>query len=173
MVASLDGFIAKNDGSTSWMETKDHYPEGKTLTEQDISEFIAGIDCYVMGSKTYEHAMQLGWPYGETPVIVLTSRNLKPTRDTVELYAGDLKELVNQNLKPKYRNIWLVGGAAATSAFLQQGLADEIVISLLPVILGSGIPFFRDIQQAYELHLKAVQTYQDGIVELSYEVNRA
>ena len=56
MVASLDGFIAKKDNSVSWMHSTDHYEKGITLTEEDIAKFIETIDCYVMGSKTYEHA---------------------------------------------------------------------------------------------------------------------
>ena len=76
MVCSLDGYIAKNDGSIDWMLSKDSFAEGVTLTEKDISDFLASVDCYVMGSYTYEHALELGWPYGETPVYVLSSRTL-------------------------------------------------------------------------------------------------
>jgi dihydrofolate reductase len=71
MVSSLDGMIAKKDNSTSWFETVDSYEKGLALTEQDIAEFLRSIDCYVMGSRTYEHALQLsesyGWVYGDVP----------------------------------------------------------------------------------------------------------
>ena len=62
MVSSLDGFIAKEDGSVSWMRSTDYYDKGIDLTEEYIAEFLESIDCYVMGSKTYEHAVELGWP---------------------------------------------------------------------------------------------------------------
>ena len=84
MVASLDGFIAKKDGTVSWLQSKDHYEKGHTLSPEEIAEFIQSIDCYVMGSRTYEHALKLGWPYGEVPVVVLTNRTLPAERNSVE-----------------------------------------------------------------------------------------
>ena len=80
LVTSFDGIIAKKDNSTSWFETTDHYETGATVTEQDAVEFLKTIDCYVMGSRTYEHALELsksyGWAYGDVPTIVLSHRNL-------------------------------------------------------------------------------------------------
>lgn len=170
MVSSLDGFIAKKDGDVSWLHSKDHYEKGATLTEEYIEAFLNGIDCYVMGSRTYEHALELGWPYGEKPVIVLTNRKLKSDRANVEFYSGDLNVLVNEQLKPRYQNIWMAGGAEVTKAFIQHNLVDEIVISLMPVILGDGTLFFDYVGREQALHLKDVTAYQDGMVELTYEV---
>lgn len=172
MVSSLDGFIAKKDADVSWLHSTDHYDKGKTLSEEDIAKYSEAIDCYVMGSKTYEHALELGWPYGETPVIIVTSRSLKKERSSVEFYSGDLIELVNKQLKPSYNNIWLVGGASLTKDFIRQKLADEIIISIMPIILGDGLLFFNYIGQEQSLHLKDVSAYKDGIVELTYEINK-
>lgn len=90
MVTSLDGFIAKPDGSVSWMQPRDQYEGGETLTMEKIEAFLQSVDCYVLGSYTDEHALELGWPYGEKPVIVLTSRQLSAKHKTVEFYSGDL-----------------------------------------------------------------------------------
>jgi dihydrofolate reductase len=94
MVSSLDGIIAKKDNSVSWFETADNYENGATLTEQDAEEFLKTIDCYVMGSRTYEHALELsksyGWAYGDVPTIVVTHRNLPIERPNIEIYSGDL-----------------------------------------------------------------------------------
>lgn len=119
MVSSLDGFITKKDGGVSWLTSSDHYAKGIALSEEDIAAFIKTIDCYVMGSKTYEHALELGWPYGEVPVIVLTFRHLPADRQNVEFYSGVLNELVNDRLKPIYRNIWMVGGAMIAKDFIR------------------------------------------------------
>ena len=170
MVSSLDGFIAKKDGDVSWLQSTDSYEKGITLTEEDVTKFIETIDCYVMGSRTYEHALALGWPYGEVPVIVLTHRDLPTDRENVKFYSGDLNSLVNDQLKPNYTNIWLVGGAMLTKDFIRLKLADDIVISVMPVILGDGILFFDYIGQEQKLHLKDVTAYNDGMVELSYEI---
>ena len=169
MVASLDGFIAKHDGSVDWMQTNDNFPDGDVLSEEEISQFLAGIDCYVMGSKTYEHALALGWPYGDTPVIVLTSRRLESMKSNVKFQSGNLK-LVLDSINEKQQNIWVVGGASLVKDFIQQKLANEIVITFLPIILGGGIPFFQELAIEQPLHLVDSRTFQGGTVELTYEI---
>lgn len=170
MVASLDGFIEKKGRDVSWMESSDVYEAGVTLGQEEIEEFIKSIDCYVMGSRTYELALDLGWPYGDVPVIVLTHRDLPADRNTVEFYSGDLNVLVNDRLKPEYRNIWLVGGAMLTREFIRLKLADDIRITIVPVILGDGTLFFNFIGQEVPLHLKDITAYKNGMIELWYEI---
>ena len=171
MVCSLDGFIAKKDGDISWMQSTDHYEKGEVLTDEDIVKYLERIGCYVMGSKTYEHALELGWPYGDKPVVVLTHRDLKSDKSNVEFHSGNLKKLVKQ-LKSKYENTWMVGGAHVTKEFLHLNLADEIIITVMPLILGDGIPFFNQIEQEHRLHLKEVTAFLDGMVEMTYEIDK-
>jgi dihydrofolate reductase len=172
MVSSLDGFIAKKDGSISWLETSDTYEKG--ATEENAEEFMKTIDCFVMGSRTYEHALELsvnfGWPYGDVQTFVLTRRNLPADRKSIEFYSGDLKKFVKDKLKQNYKNIWLVGGAALVKDFIRLGLVDEIRQTIVPIILGEGTPFFNHIAQEHALHLKDVTAYKNGMVELWYEV---
>ncbi|SDX04777.1 Dihydrofolate reductase [Hydrobacter penzbergensis] len=174
MVASLDGMVAKKDNSVSWFETSDYYEKG--VTGQDPTEFLKTIDCYVMGSRTYEHALELsksyGWAYGDTPTIVVTHRNLPIERTNIETFSGDLNELVNEHLKPNYKNVWLVGGPMLAKDFIRLQLADVIRLSILPIILGYGTPFFNHIEQEHALHLKEVTAYKNGMVELCYEVKK-
>lgn len=174
MVSSLDGFIAKKDNSVSWFETADNYENG--VTGQDAEEFLKTIDCYIMGARTYEHALELsrsyGWAYGDTPTIVVTHRNLPVERPNIEIYSGELDKLVNERLKPSYRNVWLVGGAMLVRDFIRLRLADEIRLSVLPIILGDGAPFFDHIGQEQALHLKNVTAYKSGMVELYYEIRK-
>src|SRR5258705_3339313 len=174
MVSSLDGIIAKKDNSVSWFETSDYYEKG--VTGQDTEEFLKTIDCYVMGARTYEHALELarsyGWAYGDTPTIVVTHKNLPVERQNIEFYSGELNKLVNEQLKPKYKNVWLVGGAILVRDFIRLKLADEIRLSVLPIILGDGMPFFDHIGQEQALHLKDVTAYKTGMVELYYEIKK-
>ena len=176
MVSSLDGYIAKKDNSVGWFETSDRYEKGITITDADAKEFLKKIDCYIMGYRTYQHAQELsksyGWPYGEVPTIVLTHRKLQPDRLNIETYAGDLTKLVNERLKPNYTNVWLVGGATLIKSFLHLKLADEIRLSIIPVILGEGTRFFDQIGNEQALHLKDVTAYKNGMVELCYEVRK-
>ena len=170
MVSSLDGFIANKDESADWFESEDRYEPGKILSEEDIGKFLDSIQCYIMGSRTYDKALQLGWLYADVPVVVLTNKPRINKRESVRFYSGDLVRLVQEELKPKYQNIWIVGGAKTAKEFLQLSLIDEIIISIMPIILGDGTLFFDYIGQENKLHLKDVTAYKDGMVELSYEL---
>jgi dihydrofolate reductase len=171
MVSSLDGFIAKHDNTVAWMDTPGSvYEPGVSISEEEVATFLKSIDCYVLGSRTYEHALQLGWPYGDTPVVVVTTRKWQQasTRKSIEFYSGDLNTLVDQKLAPRYRNIWLVGGAMLSQHFLEQGLVDEIRLTIAPVLLGEGLRLFDGSQKDKRWNLKNVIAYKNGFVELSY-----
>src|SRR6188508_1801569 len=175
MVASLDGFIARKDGRVDWLETSDTFEDGVNLAPEFIQEFLKTIDCYVMGSRTYETALDFeakgfGWSYGDKPTFVLTRRDLPRIRETVEFYSGDLAELVNARLRPAFRSIWFVGGGAVSGECLRLGLADEVRYSILPILIGDGIRFFERLDRDVALHLAEVKAYKSGTVELRYEV---
>jgi dihydrofolate reductase len=175
MAASLDGFIARKDGSADWLETADEFAGGEEMDPAYVEAFLKTIDCYVMGSRTYETAMAfesrgLGWVYGDKPVIVLTSRALPRVRDTVRFHSGDLAQLVNGSLRPKYRGIWFVGGGAVCGQCLNLGLADEVRYSILPILIGDGVQFFEKLDKDIALHLTEVKAYKSGMVGLCYEV---
>src|SRR5689334_10473002 len=175
MVASLDGFIARKDGRVDWLETSDEFAGGDTLDPEFVESFLKTIDCYVMGSRTYETALNFeakgfGWAYGAKPVFVLTTRKLPGARDTVEFHSGDLAEFVNAHLRPKFRSIWFVGGGVVSSECLRLGLADEIRYSILPILIGDGIQFFEKLDRDVALHLAEVKAWKNGAVALRYEV---
>lgn len=174
MVSSLDGFIASKDNSISWIDTPDHYARG--VEGADVAAFLKTIDCYIMGARTYEHALELsktyGWAYGDTPTVVVTNRNLPLYSPHIELYAGDLNTLVHQRLMPRYKRVWMAGGAALAGDLIRLQLADEIRISVVPVILGEGTRFFNGFIAEQALHLTDVTAYKNGMVELCYEVKK-
>jgi dihydrofolate reductase len=178
MAASLDGFIARKDGSVDWLETADEFADGDTLDPVFVEAFLKTIDCYVMGSRTYETALDFeaqgfGWSYGDKPTFVLTHRALPRVRDTVEFYSGDLAQLVKGRLRPTFRSIWVVGGGMVSAECLRLELADEVRYSILPVLIGEGIPFFERLDRDIALHLAEVKAYRSGMVELRYEVRRS
>src|SRR3569833_583445 len=128
-----------------------------------------------MGSRTYETALDFeakgfGWAYGETPTVVLTSRHLPSNRNSVEFYAGDLAQLVNDRLRRSFRSIWFVGGGSVSGTCLRLGLADELRYSILPILIGEGISFFDGLRRDTALHLREVTAYKNGMVELHYDV---
>lgn len=177
MVASLDGFIARKDGRVDWLETSDTFDGGETMDPEFVQEFLRTIDCYVMGSRTYETALDFeakgyGWSYGDKPTFVLTHRQLSKTRDTVEFFSGDIARLLNDRLKASFRSIWFVGGGAVTGECLRLGLVDEVRYSMMPVLIGEGIPFFEGLDKDVSLHLLEVKAYKSGMTALRYEVRR-
>jgi dihydrofolate reductase len=177
MAASLDGFIARKDGSVDWLETSDEFAGGDTMDPEFVEQFLRTIDCYVMGSRTYETALAFaakghGWAYGDKPTFVLTRRDLPKVRGSVELCSGDLAALVNDRLRPAFRSIWFVGGGAVCGDCLRLGLADEVRYSVLPILIGEGIPFFAGLDRDVALHLVEVKAYKSGMVALRHEVRR-
>jgi dihydrofolate reductase len=175
MAASLDGFIARRDGRVDWLETSDEFADGDTLDPAFVEAFLKTIDCYVMGSRTYETALGFeakgfGWSYGDKPTFVLTTRDLPRTRDSVKFHSGDLGQFVNRQLRPTYRSIWFVGGGVVSGECLRLGLANEIRYSILPILIGEGISFFEKLDRDIALHLVEAKAYKSGMVGLCYEV---
>jgi dihydrofolate reductase len=147
------------------------------MSPQFIEAFLKTIDCYVMGSRTYETALDfeakgLGSSYGDKPTFVLSHRTLRKARSTVEFYSGDLVRLVDQVLKPQFRSIWFVGGADVAASCLRLGLADEVRYSILPIVIGQGVSFFRGLERDVALHLLEAKAYKSGMVALRYEVRK-
>ena len=178
MAASLDGFIARKDGRVDWLETSDEFARGDALEPGFVEEFLKTIDCYVMGSRTYETALRFeaqghGWAYGDKPTFVLTSRDLPRTRESVEFCSGDLARFVNEHLRRRFRSIWFVGGGILSAECLRLGLADEVRYSILPILIGDGIPFFANVDRDIPLHLVDVKGYKSGTIELHYEVRKS
>ena len=177
MAASLDGFIARRDGRVDWLETSDRFEGGEVLAPESIVAFLRTIDCYVMGSRTYQTALDfeakgLGWSYGHKPTFVLTNRQLRKTRNTVQFHSGDLERLVDERLKPNFGSIWFVGGGEVSGECLRRGLADEVRYSIMPILIGSGISFFERLNKDVALHLLEAKAYKTGMVALHYQVRK-
>lgn len=173
MVASLDGYIEGEDGDISWMEVSSAYDKG--LSDEEFEklskEVLDTIDCYVVGSRTYEMAVRLGWPYGDTPIYVLTKRELEKHNESVTFFNGDVAELI-ANLKKDYKGIWAVGGSVLVKDLIDKNLADQICITFTPYLLGKGKPFFENIETERELTLKDTLCFNNGFVELWYEIKK-
>jgi dihydrofolate reductase len=177
MASSLDGFIARKDGRVDWLETSDTFEGGETMSPEYVAAFLKTIDCYVMGSRTYETALNfeaqgMGWVYGDTPTFVLTSRELPKTRQNVEFYSGDMTTLVNETLKPRFNGIWFVGGGRVCGECLRLGLADEVRYSVMPILIGDGVAFFEGLDKDVALHLLESHAYTSGMIALRYEVRK-
>ena len=170
IACSLDGFIARPDGSIDWLKKY----EGK---EEDYGypEFMKKVDCVIMGSKTYEQCLEFeGWPDNKKlKTIVLTKRNLRKVLGAnISFHAGTLDELMKQVKKESKKNVWIVGGGEVVQSFLKEGLIDEMIISIIPIHLGEGISLFGNAGEEIDLELIKSKSYKSGIVQLEYGVKK-
>ncbi|MEW4220105.1 MULTISPECIES: dihydrofolate reductase family protein [Rossellomorea] len=167
IACSLDGYIATKDESLEWL----FQVEGEG--DNGFSAFYDTVDTVVMGKKTYDWVMnqEMGaFPY-EGKECVVFSRSSWEDTEHVSYRNGDVRSFVEEQKSRKGKDIWVVGGGELLDAFIQEGLVDEFIITVAPVILGNGIPLFREGDRSLNLTLKGTQSFNQ-FVELHYEVKR-
>lgn len=168
IATSLDGFIARENGSIDWLTKYENNPE----TDYGYSEFYASIGKVLMGRKTYEQVLGFGeWPYREKKSYVFT-RQKEPTRreNNVEFVSQDIGEFVRQLKRNTEEDIWLVGGSQIIKVFFEENLVQDLIVFVVPIILGSGIPLFDHIGKEIGFRTGRVERYENGLVKLEYEV---
>lgn len=163
IAASIDGYIARKDNSLDWLDRVGGFDE-----DYGFKSLIDNIDTLVIGRKTYEIATTVPDPYPGKKVVVL-SNSLNSVKDGMELYRGDLSELVAKLQAAGSRHIWVDGGVTI-SQFLASGLVDTMTLSIIPVLLGSGLPLFHTIGKEIPCRLISSQSYRSGLVQQRYEI---
>lgn len=166
IAASIDGYIARKDGSLDWLDRVGGFDE-----DYGFQELIDSIDAVLLGRKTYEVAASVpDWPYKGKRIVVL-SKSLKTVREEAELFQGDLIQLVSRLHSDGIKHIWIDGGMTI-SQFLELQMVDSLTLSLIPVILGSGIPLFSPIGKEHACRLISSRSYPSGLVQLKYEIKQ-
>ncbi len=168
IACSLDGFIARENDSIDWLTEYDNNPE----TDYGYSEFYASIGTVLMGRKTYEQLLGFGeWPYGEKKVYVFTRQkeSLYHEKNT-EFVSGNIVEFVRRLKENTDRDIWIVGGSQIIRVFLKENLVQDLIVFVVPIILGEGIPLFDQIGKEIRLKSKRIERYGNGLVRLEYKV---
>jgi dihydrofolate reductase len=162
---SLDGFIARADGSFDFLSAGGDEPHG-------YEEFMATVDALVIGRKTFETALGFdGWPYGKKPVFVLSTRPIAaaPPGAVVERMSGDPAAIVSQ-LEARGIQHAYVDGGITIQRFLQAGLINRLIVTRVPVLIGTGIPLFGPLQRDVALKHVATRQYAGGLVQSEYVV---
>lgn len=164
IATSIDGYIARDDGNLDWL----HY--GHTGDEDyGFKNFINSIDALILGRKTYEVVSGFDdWPYNGKRVVVL-SNTLNKVRPEAELFSGKLTDLLSKLHKDNIQHVWVDGGITA-SKFIEAGLVDELTISIIAMILGSGIRLFSLMNDEQKCQLASTKSYPSGLVQLKYQV---
>jgi dihydrofolate reductase len=163
--ASLDGFIARADGALDWLPPGGGEPHG-------YDEFMATVDALIIGRKTFETVLTFdSWPYGKKPVFVLSTRPLAaaPAGAVVERMSGDPADIVSQLAARGVRHAYVDGGITI-QRFLQAGLIQRLIVTRVPVLIGTGIPLFGATPRDIALTHVATRQYASGLVQSEYEV---
>jgi dihydrofolate reductase len=175
--ATLDGYIAEADDTLEWLLGYRGSYDGETV-EGGYDEFYEGVGALVSGSVTYEFVLEHldEWPYAGKPCWVLTSRDLpRPEGDGVDVRFANAQvtELADEMIAAAgERALWVIGGGNVASQFAEAGLLDEVMVTVVPVVLGAGKPLFDHRLPGGPMQLTGVSPRSSGMVELRYEVRR-
>ena len=169
IATSLDGFIARKDGDIDWLMNPEYEIEGEDF---GYSEYISTVDAILMGRNSFDKVLTFGeWPY-QIPVVVLTSRTVEIPEDLegrVSVSSGTVSEILKEMEKRGYNHLYIDGGKTIQQ-FLNAGAINEITITLIPVLIGEGIPLFADLDDDIKLKHKSTRSYKTGLVQNIYTV---
>jgi dihydrofolate reductase len=160
VATSLDGFIARKNKKVDWLDTYNNTGE-----DYGYPAFYAGMGTIIIGNTTYQ---QFKEPYQGKKVYVFSRKN-KGKKGNIQFVSGDIKKFM-EDYKPE-GNIWLVGGADLAHQFLEHNLIDEFIITIMPTLLGEGIPLFQGKDTEKQLKLLKTKSYKSGVMQLHYRKN--
>lgn len=164
---SLDGYIAGPNDDLSFLSRVEQ--EGQ---DYGYAEFVKSVDTIIIGRKSYDKVISMGYeyPHADKDVYIIT-RQERPSEGTFRYYAGNLADLVARLKNEAGKNIYCDGGAEVVQELLRNRLIDELVISVIPVMLGNGVRLFKDGRPEQELKLVATKQFDKGLVQLHYLVS--
>ncbi|MFC1865888.1 dihydrofolate reductase family protein [Chloroflexota bacterium] len=162
---SLDGYVAKKDGSVAWLDEFSNVPD----VDYGYSELINSVDTVVQGNTTYQ---QFKDKHIEKNSYVFSHSVTSPADDGITFVKGSTRKFVDNLDENTHHNIWLVGGPNLLASFLNEGQVDELIIFIMPVLLRNGIPLFSNLEISSNILLQSTKTYENGVVELRYVIKK-
>lgn len=176
IATSLDGFIAREDGDLDWLPGSDpneSHDSGEVNEDYGYQEFMDSVDVLVMGRSTFETVLAFGqWPYGGKRVVVLSSK-LRPGSDdlpeSVEVMSGSPGEVIEALQESGARHLYIDGGKTI-QGFLNAGLIQELIITVVPVLIGTGIPLFGALDHDLKLQHVETRSFPNGFVQSKYRL---
>ncbi len=169
IAGSLNGKIARSDGSVDWLESIPN----PTQTDHGYSLFYDSIDTTIQGYTTYKQIIEwdIPFPYAEKKNYVLTSQSDLEDTNFVEFVSQDHSLFIEELKRESGKDIWLIGGGHTNTKLLNEGLIDEIQVFMMPIIIPKGITLFEAVPKEAQLTLLNTTSYSSGAVELQYRVN--
>lgn len=169
IATSLDGFIARPDGAIDWLPGI----ESEDGEDYGYKAFMDTVDALIMGRNTFEKVLTLGdWTYGSKPVVVLTNRPIEippSIAGSVESMSASPVEIVEQLTKRGVHHLYIDGGKTI-QGFLEAKLLNRLIITQIPVLIGSGIPLFGPLPHDYKLQHIQTRSFPNGFVQSEYQI---
>ena len=167
IAASIDGYIARPDGNVDWLDDPEYLVEGEDM---GYGDFYASIDTTLMGHATYQEVLgfDIPFPYPDKKNYVI-SRSERENDENVEYISGDIVTFTKQLKSQSGKDIWLIGGGKINTIFLENGLIDQIILTIVPVILGDGIPMFQKGSIETKFILQKTENFPNGMVQLTFK----
>lgn len=166
IATSLDGYIARDNGAIDWLEGDNSEPE----SDLGYEKFYEGIDTVILGRTTYEQVInELSpdeWPYKDKEGFVVTTKNINNQKN-ITFVKEDIGYFVKELKQKQGKDIWIIGGAELVDGLIKENLIDDYMITIMPIILGEGIPLFKEKNPEIRLTLKESQSY-NGAVMMHY-----
>lgn len=167
IATSVDGYIARPDGNIDWL-TRRPAPKGF----YGLPRFARTIDATILGRKTFDASVEMGATFTPAHMHYVFSRRPAPRAVPagVEFVTEPIKTFVARLRKTAGKNIWMMGGGEIIASFLDEGAIDELVISIVPAVIGEGIPLIAPRHRDVALQLRSAKSFPDGVVQVHYEV---
>lgn len=178
IATSVDGYIATPDGGVDWLHTSGNLEADMGSEDMGFQSFMDSVDCMIMGRKCMEMISSMNltpeqWPYGDVRIVVLSNTVKEPPenlREKVEMYSGDIQELILKLESSGFKHAYIDGGSTITS-FVNLKLINEITITKVPVLLGEGIPLFGKINKSVKLENAEASAFPNDFIQVKYSVN--
>ena len=168
IAASIDNYIAKEDGSVKWLDDPDYALPGE---DYGYTAFYKSIDTTLMGNATYEEVLgfDVPFPYPDKKNYVFSRSEKESDSEFVEYFSGDIAKFTKQLKEKPGKDIWLIGGGQINTILLINGLIDKIILTIIPITLGDGIPMFHEGSSAVtKFDLEKCQAYESGLVQMTF-----
>lgn len=162
---SLDGYIAAKDNSLEFLSIVEQ--EGE---DYGYSDFVESVDAVIIGRKTYEKVIAMGFEYPHTDKdVYIITRTERLSIGNFKFYTGELTQLVKSLKNQSGKNIYCDGGAEIANQLIQNDLVDEYIISVIPILLGDGIKLFKDGRPEQKIQLVSAKQFDKGLTQLHYK----
>lgn len=171
IATTIDGFIARENGSLDWLF--EHANSNKL--DYGYNDFLKEVDIILMGRRTYDELMGYGvnWPYEDKKTYILSrSTNYKIKTPNTFLIGKISKAFIESLKSESKKNIWIVGGGILISQFLNKSAINEMILSIIPIILGKGVKLFPDEPHETKFQLLSSQSFETGVVNLAYRAKQ-